>query len=383
MISSNEALDKSFCSSEHANDYYNPYVVMTYEPTLNGGTNFNNATDITENSIKTTKIDESCMYRYFKFTPPETGFYTFESSSPIEADPYICLYNDMGDQLQTNDDGPSNTNFRLTYHLIGDIDYFFTVESANDLSGMFDIEVFQTTRSNYIDCTSTAIGSTNTVINSKSYMSKVFKFIPNTTCDFRFESMNNSGDPQIMVYDSSLNQIGYDDDSNGEFNFKLELELNHGREYFLVVSEYADEVGICALKPIQIISYVHYYDSSVAGNSTYLSNILLASEYANKVFREMFGIEIRVQGSPTYFETSLENCTTGTNNPCSDATCGSHCDTHHKSTFNIAKQIFRSPREDNCIYVYWNDRDAEAFCNNENGVHTTGGSLACGLVEKT
>ncbi len=69
---------------------------------------------------------------------------------------------------------------------------------------------------------------------------KWLSFVPETDGYYAFYSFNNDFDTEAYVYDSEGAEIGYDDDSAGELNFKIVLELNAGETYYLNAMPLAD-----------------------------------------------------------------------------------------------------------------------------------------------
>ena len=78
---------------------------------------------------------------WFKFTPSETGTYTFESSGSV--DTYGVLY--QGDTLlHSDDDDGNNRNFKLSYRLIAGTQYRFLVKGYSDnQNGAFSFKVIK------------------------------------------------------------------------------------------------------------------------------------------------------------------------------------------------------------------------------------------------
>lgn len=75
------------------------------------------------NVPKTADITGGGCLAYYSFTPTESGTYTFESLS--DSDTYGHLYDDGLNQLDYDDDGGENSNFKITYQLDADTTYIF------------------------------------------------------------------------------------------------------------------------------------------------------------------------------------------------------------------------------------------------------------------
>lgn len=122
----------------------------------------------------------------------------------------------------------------------------------------------------------------------------------------------------------------------------------------------------------KVISYVNYYDSSIASNTTMIQNITTANIFADFVFSRYFNIGMHMDGSATQCETVIENCSVGENSPCEDSLCGSNCGvSHHKNGYVISNQFYNASREDDHLYVLWTNRSYGTYCNENAEVHET------------
>ncbi|MBR6682593.1 MAG: hypothetical protein IKL40_06385 [Clostridia bacterium] len=206
-----------------------------------------------------------------------------------------------------------------------------------------------------------------------------YKFTPEITGEYCFESSDNAADPVIWLYDSEFNQLGYNDDSGGSLNFKLICSLDEDFTYYIVTSPYPTTTGTYTFKTLRSFSYVHYYDSSFAANATLRNNITLANEFSDYVFTKYFGINFEMDGTASQYATVLDDCTTGSGNPCTNAACGSICNNdHHKNIWTIANQLYNSPREDEHVYILWTNRPYNTtYCCEEDGQHMISEAIAC------
>ena len=127
----------------------------------------------------------------------------------------------------------------------------------------------------------------------------------------------------------------------------------------------------------KVISYVHYYDSTFVGNAQLIQNIELANSFSNLVYSRYYNVGMYMDGVASQYATVIDSCTTGTNIPCNDATCGTDCNAnHHKNGLVISNQLYNSAREDDHIYVMWTNRSYGTYCNEDSGVHGTVGWIA-------
>lgn len=122
----------------------------------------------------------------------------------------------------------------------------------------------------------------------------------------------------------------------------------------------------------KVISYVNYYDSTFVGNAQLIQNIATANSFANLAFARYYYTGMYMDGTATQRTTTIDSCSTGTNAPCTDATCGTDCSTqHHKNCWVISNQLYNSPRENDHIYVLWTNHSENTYCTESSEVHST------------
>lgn len=115
------------------------------------------------------------------------------------------------------------------------------------------------------------------------------------------------------------------------------------------------------------LKYVHYYDSSLLGNTSVLSQIESATEFCNVVYSR-YGLSFSSEAAPVrYADAITDKCTRGINVPCSSS-CGSCNSGHHKNIHRISDQLYNSEREDNHVYVLWTDRDYGVYCTSDHNL---------------
>ena len=236
---------KTFSSYNRAEDY-RPSLSIIYNLLPSGGDSFEDAETLTLNTTYFVNIASANEKKYFKFVPSTTGFYTFESSTTLSCDPKAWLYNASSDQITYNDDGGSNRNFRLTYHLMVGVTYYFSAGCFNTNIGNYEFNIVKTTTASHISATSLFVGSQSTVSIDLPYKAKLYKFTPSVTGEYLFVSSDATGDPRIWLYNSSLNQVGYNDDGAGSYNYKLAITLTAGQTYYIVINQYSNKVGNCS-----------------------------------------------------------------------------------------------------------------------------------------
>ncbi|WP_303804440.1 DNRLRE domain-containing protein [Ruminococcus flavefaciens] len=245
FINSNESNDESFCSSEFSTTSSRPYVTVTYyDGGSGGGNSFDNASNLTLNNDSSVVVAYGGEKRYFKFTAPSTGFYTFESSDIIYGDPYGYLYNSNHDLLTYNDDSGSGNNFRITYHLMASYTYYFSAGCFNTGVGNYTIRLYPTTSASYIENPNVLTwGNTSNISIGYSQASMYYEFTPDLTGEYLFYSYANTGDPRIWLYNSNLALIDSNDDTAGNNNFRLAATLTAGQSYYVSVGHFGINTG--------------------------------------------------------------------------------------------------------------------------------------------
>ena len=96
---------------------------------------------------------------------------------------------------------------------------------------------------------------------------KYFRFTPSSSGKYIFQSSNSTGDPRILLYDSSYTYIGSDNDDAGNNNFRLEYNLAAYQTYHIAVGHTGTNTGtfcLTALKPATIEN--RFYKLSNAGS---------------------------------------------------------------------------------------------------------------------
>ena len=113
-------------------------TTATYQPggTFSGNSNTTlyavwkgNATSLSANSSNSAVISTGGEKKYFTFTPSQNGIYVIYSTGT--SDTRVYLYDENGTQVNFNDDGGENRNFRLETVLAGGKKYTYAVEYYN------------------------------------------------------------------------------------------------------------------------------------------------------------------------------------------------------------------------------------------------------------
>ena len=85
---------------------------------------------------------------------------------------------------------------------------------------------------------------TSTVVEMYDSNPRYYKFVPTATANYTFSSSNSLAyNPAAYLQDANGNNLVFDDDSNGENNFKITYQCTAGKTYYLKVWCQASWVG--------------------------------------------------------------------------------------------------------------------------------------------
>ena len=214
---------------------------------------------------------------YFKFTAPCSGTYIIESSGSM--DTYGKLFNSSGTLLASNDDGGVGTNFKITYSLTKNSVYYVEVKHYNNTAtGSYSIRV--TAPDDYGNTFATAFQVTDF---SMAYFGTInyngdldfIKFVAPVTGEYQMYTMSyqsQNTDTYGYLYNSSQTQLAYNDDGNGNLNFKIVYTLTAGQTYYIKIKHYSTGVG----------DYLFKIDAPAGGstvNPSILKNITNGKEF--------------------------------------------------------------------------------------------------------
>ena len=110
-----------------------------------------------------------------------------------------------------------------------------------------------------------------------------------------------------------------------------------------------------------VFKYTNYYDNSMSDK---VELVLEATEAANTVFYNQFGMHFYTYGSPVYRGDFTDACSTGGGNLCSYA-CPENA--HHKDIWRISTLLNEEIEEDNERIVFWTDQPHGTYCSHELG----------------
>ncbi|MDF2700547.1 MAG: putative peptidase [Haloplasmataceae bacterium] len=154
------------------------------------------------------------------------------------------LFDIYGNIIDSGYDNSANENFIIQIYLIPGT-YYINVESSELSNYQFHIEAYNDNNEIFEDGTPVTIDITNTInIQSQfdSFGDEDYYIITVTNNSNLLLYSESDLDTYVELYDEFHNQLTYDDDSNGNLNFRILYYLTSGT-YYLKVSEFNDEIG--------------------------------------------------------------------------------------------------------------------------------------------
>ncbi len=82
-------------------------------------------------------------YKWFSFTPAESGRYAFFSNDESGVDPWGDLYDSQGTKLKQGNDEAENQNFRITYEMTAGVTYYYQVIKMKGGKSAFPVRVIK------------------------------------------------------------------------------------------------------------------------------------------------------------------------------------------------------------------------------------------------
>ncbi|MBR0281060.1 MAG: hypothetical protein IJQ81_05630 [Oscillibacter sp.] len=198
------------------------------EPTLNPPSMGNSVTS-------SYNITSGGQIVYIKFTPTAAGTYAFESTNS-SGDTYGYLYDASKNQIDSNDDGGTGYNFKISRELTPNTTYYWGVRFySSGATGTIN------TRLSLAPKPDTVLGrptSTTPVTGSESVSAgqiAYLKFTPEISGTYIFESTGATGsstDTYGYLYNADKSvTLTYNDDGGSGNNFLISYDLTAGNAY--------------------------------------------------------------------------------------------------------------------------------------------------------
>jgi len=165
----------------------------------------------------------------FTFTPNLTGLWVIYTGNNGGSDPMLAMYEPDDTLIIQNDDALPGYNSEVTEYLVSGTTYYVQALFYGGPSGRCSIFVKPPE-------TIPAAGGSINVTASQGYL-----FTPSQSGTWEFRTSNNGTfDPFLIIYDQSGVIIGSDDDSAGDSNAILILDLTAGETYDIYAGFYQE-----------------------------------------------------------------------------------------------------------------------------------------------
>lgn len=167
------------------------------------------------------------------FTPDEGGIWIIYTSNNGDYDPMLELYGPDGNLIAEDDDGWGDRNSIIVERLEGGVEYTLKGDLWDSSSGEFTLNF----KPPYLIPAGGAVR-----VNDIT----VFVFTPASTGVYTLATSDNVNcDPMVDVYNVNGYYLDGDDDSGGNFNALLNIELQAGETYYIIVQFYGTCEGLC------------------------------------------------------------------------------------------------------------------------------------------
>ena len=177
----------------------------------------------------------------YSFSPNTNTTYTFLVDSPDGADTTLELYDSQGNLINSDDDSGGNLNPRLTFSVSETGTYYVLIHGfSTDSYGNYNLTL---TEGSGICRNSQPITLGDTVNGTiQSYVENCYSFTTTSAQAYTFW-VESSIDTVLVLYDQDGNEIGFDDDSGGNFNPRLQISLPNAGTYYIAVHGYGSNSG--------------------------------------------------------------------------------------------------------------------------------------------
>ncbi len=218
------------------------------------------------------RISAENPVEYRAFYPEESGYYSVYSQNGDYSDPYIYCFDEDHNELWFDDDNGFNKNFNHIAYFEKDKVYKFEVSATNDTGKAYFNMVITKIDDRIIDINA---GDRHEVTMDVSERLEYFKFTPESSDYYAFQSYQPLSFSYGVLYDSEWNKLDEDDDSGYHSCFYLSYYLEEGKtyyymssaDYFSLANTYEVSVEPCeVICDMNILSYpdrMTYYDGYI------------------------------------------------------------------------------------------------------------------------
>ncbi len=229
----------------------------------------------------------------FRFVTEETKTLIVTSYASDDVDPYVLIENESDTYLL--DDSADSTNFAEKYEFEAGVEYYLTICTYSDEEATFDIALecdhewdddtcadcgkvcehdAENSRFKICECgnvsKTTVIELGETVdVAINGFDPVVRKFVPEEDVAAILYSdvfINDTMyDASAAIFDAEGNELAYNDDFNGSFNFVIWYEFEAGETYFIEVATYYEDLSF----EFSLVKAAHTADDGVEHDVVY------------------------------------------------------------------------------------------------------------------
>ena len=115
------------------------------------------------------------------------------------------------------------------------------------------------------------LGSSVAVNIGSANERKYYKFTPVATGQYIIQSSNNTSNPKVWMYNSDYSNIGSNDDSGSNLNFRMTITLSAGKTYYILAGHAGTQTGTFKLTVLRSASLENrFYKLQNKASSKYL-----------------------------------------------------------------------------------------------------------------
>ncbi len=182
---------------------------------------------------------DSDDYDYFSFTAPEDGDYSFTGNSDYAITPVLYSNSDLTGYIKSGDYswGDNGTKFSVGISLSAGQTVYLKPVSADSDNQNFDFDVY--VKHLNVGLKTLTMNTPTAGHFENSELFDYFSFTAEEAGTYYFASDCDTDTQGYLYSDAELtNQIAYDDDSNGNSQFKIKYTLEAGQTVYLKPVEY-------------------------------------------------------------------------------------------------------------------------------------------------
>ena len=220
-----------YLASKMLSDSYTGTFYTNIEMQYEAGETFETAIEA-EVGTYTVTLDYP-EYKYYVFSPTETGTYHIYSTAHSDTEAY--LYDSYKNQLSYNDQGGNNGDFKISYELESGYTYYIKVGYyAGGNWGTFDFVIEK--ESVFPSAIEASSGYYTTYIETAGQI-VYFKITNNSSQDrtyiFYSSTYSTQYDTCAILYNAQGEQVASNDDGNGNLQYRISCTIGAGETYYL------------------------------------------------------------------------------------------------------------------------------------------------------